>query len=307
MKKSIIMINILLKPIRMLTAKIVYPASNTMQHGQQYVDYFNDGHQNLYVPGNAEEHRQGAWFRADTFVPAPAYFGKEFSLEDYQENVYQQIKFALKQHDQVNVTGISMGGAALMLAVSRLTQEDLENKKLDVCIANTFGSLAKVLADQTFILLVASLILYVISLPLLVLSGLYLPSLPEVLMVIVTYPLLFLAGLTSGILENIVYFQSLKRVFSSVRQTALGAVAKYVVRKINSDHNVWDAANNLVSKGVKGINVQVIQSEDDTLITKGARLADQLPKAVPVLITNCMHTEVPESHEDRFANFIRVK
>jgi hypothetical protein len=309
------MINVLLKPIRMLIGKIVYPASNTIKQEQQYVDTHNNGHKDLYIPGNSEQHQQEVWYRsaqgrqqmiiakADTFVPAPAYFGKEFSLESYQENVYQQIKIALEKNDTVNVTGISMGGAALMLAVSRLTPEDLENKKLDVCIANTFGSLANVLADQTGILLVASFILYVMSLPLLVLSGLYLPSPPEVLMVIIGYPLLCLAGITSVVLESIAYFPSLKRIFSSVKKTALGAISKYVVRKINSDHNVWGAANQLASKDIKGINIQVLQAEGDTLITQGARLAGQLPKAVSHQITIGGHNDIPDSHEGRFANY----
>ncbi|MDC3180647.1 hypothetical protein OAT84_00680 [Gammaproteobacteria bacterium] len=121
----------------------------------------------LYVPGNAEtdfmDHRDCGYFP----IPAPAFYSYDvFSLDAYQEHVYQQLKGSLEHADKVYALGCSMGGAALVLAASRLKEEDLKGKSVEIEIVDTFSALPKTMANHSFLLLLGSLLLCLLFTPL---------------------------------------------------------------------------------------------------------------------------------------------
>ncbi|UTC24082.1 hypothetical protein MMH89_02425 [Candidatus Comchoanobacter bicostacola] len=268
----------ILKPIRSLLGSLLYPASHSSEETSAKFDDSNK----LYIPGNGEV-LGSTYCHKRKFLPAPAYYkGKDaFSLMSYQRNVYAHISHALKHNDEVDVVGWSMGGAALMLAVSQLTKKQLSGKKINIKIVSTFGSLSEVVSKQVLLNLIVLPILYAISLPFLLVIGLNPLELPEVLMVLICAPVLYAVALITAVIEKIMIIKPVRKLLDRVKGGCFKMVSNYLMKLMDSNHNVWKAADTFSQKDLSNASLKIYQAMDDSLIQTGTRLADRISTEKP--------------------------
>ena len=219
-------------------------------------------------------------------IPAPAFYGGIFSLQSYSDHVYQKIVCAIGTNPKsISVTGYSMGGAALTLALDKANTEGVfkeKNIEVKAKIINTFGSLTDVISEQESLIPVLTFALYIFSIPFLVLACINPTQIPNIFLILFSTPLLLTAYLITSILESIT--ASVEHIFAPLKPSkALGKISKpilsimadFLLSLDPNNPNVLEAATRLISEpSIPNLSFQIYQASDDQVIPEGARLGN---------------------------------